>query len=135
MESVGTALADVFGTGCFGTTGVPRIGISGVPRIGSTFSVTLSNAPPLTWCPLFLNGTRSDLAVGGGCTSYPLQPAFDVWRQTGVSGAASVAVMVPVNVGLVGIEAFNQWVTFDTGGAFFNALAFTAGLHIVIGQP
>ncbi len=133
--SVGAALADVFGTGCYGTTGVPRIGITGVPQIGSTFSVTLSNAPALTWCPLFLNGARADLAVGGGCTSYPLQPAFDVWRQTGVTGAASVVVAVPVNVVLVGFEVFNQWVTFDTGGAFFNALAFTAGLHVVIGQP
>lgn len=132
---VGAALGDLIGAGCPGTNGVPQIGLTGVPEIGNTFRVTLTNAPPLTWCPMFMNGARADLSLGSGCTVYPLQPAFDFWRQTGVSGAASVVVSVPVNPVLVGLELWNQWATFDTGGAYFSTLAFTAGLHVVIGQP
>jgi hypothetical protein len=133
--TIGASLADVFGTGCAGSNGVPRIGFTGVPEIGRTFTVTLRNGPPLTWCPLFVNGARQDIGLPGGCTVYPLQVALDFWRQTGVSGAAAFAFPLPVNNALVGIELYGQWVTFDPNGSYLNALAFSDGLHAVIGRP
>ncbi|HEX5054274.1 MAG TPA: hypothetical protein VFZ65_21020 [Planctomycetota bacterium] len=127
--------AEVFGSGCRGTNGVPVIGWQGVPALGdSTFAVDVENALASFPALLLAGETRTDVVLGGGCTLHPTGPAISLLTIASPAGAASVPVPVPNSTSLVGTELILQWATIDPAGPFLGLAAFSAGLRVRVGS-
>lgn len=100
-------------------------------RVGNTgFGLHLENAPPLA--PAYLLVGLSDTSWAGfplpaplpGALACPLRVSGDVILSTpsgttSPSGSAAVSLPVPNLAGLVGSQAFAQWIIFDTGSSSF----------------
>jgi ELWxxDGT repeat protein len=131
------AAAPPWGTGCRGTGGlVPRIeGVGGAPVPGNaSFGVEVQNALPLASAWLVLGFSPVELPLGGGCSLYvnlaPIALLFP--RVTSGAGVATVALPVPLDPLLIGVQLFAQWAIADPAGGF-SGLALTGGLKVVIG--
>ena len=118
-----------FGSACAGPMGTPQLGTLGpnLPSIGNTITL---RAVPVSASALFLFGW-SNTASGSIALPYSLAPhgapgcsvlvspdaVFGVGA--GPGSAATVVVAVPFATSLVGMQFFNQAVSFDAGA---NAL-------------
>lgn len=132
--------ATTFGTGCAGSAGVVQQSVFGEPRIGGELTFFLANAPANTAAVLNLGFSDQswgglplpfDLAVIGapGCLLLT-DMAESFAALTGAAGFAEVVVRVPAEPGLVGLEAFTQFVVPDPGA---NALGLTTSNGAAVG--
>ena len=129
-----------FGSACSGPAGTPQLAAvgGGVPSIGQTLTL---RASPVSAFALFLFGW-SDTASGSIALPYSLAPhgapgcnvLVSPDAVFGVVGgpAATIPVAVPFAPVLVGLQFFNQAVSFDAGA---NALGLTVsnGTRATIG--
>lgn len=135
--STPTALAQIYGAGCAGTGGqVPVIGAQNLPTPGaSDFVVTLSNARATTLAVALFGLDTANAPLGvSGCSLLIAGPVLTVVRFTGVTGAASLPLGIPIDPNLLGFDAYFQWAVFDPNGAFAATLAISNALRIQIGQ-
>jgi hypothetical protein len=129
----GGALAQTFGTGCAGITGVPSIGTFGTPAtptIGNaTFGVSLANARAFTLAVL-LGGTSY---VPGGCVNLiPTPVLFTLVGYTNAIGGAQIPIPVPNDPLLDCLELYLQWAVWDPAGGF-GGFSTSNGLRVRVG--
>ncbi|MBK9383863.1 MAG: VCBS repeat-containing protein [Planctomycetes bacterium] len=115
----GGALAQTFGTGCTGISGIPSIGTFGtpaVPTIGNpTFGVSLANARAFTLAVL-LGGTGYG---PGACVNLiPTPVLFTLVGYTNAVGGAQIPIPVPNDPLLDCLELYLQWAVWDPAGGF-----------------
>jgi hypothetical protein len=129
----GGALAQTFGTGCAGISGVPAIGTFGTPStptIGNaTFGVSLSNARTFTLAVL-LGGTGYG---PGGCTNLiPTPVLFTLVGFTSGLGTAQIPIPIPNDPLLDCLELYLQWGVWDAAGGF-GGFATSDALRVRVG--
>ncbi|MBI5852983.1 MAG: hypothetical protein HZB39_18390 [Planctomycetes bacterium] len=129
------ALAERFGQGCPGSSGVSSIGAIGQPVLGDAgFAVTLDAAAPNAPA-FFLIG--ASLFTGGdvlACSFKLIPPAIAVGWTTDASGHAVQALAIPNSPSLLGAELYAHWLQIDPAGGFLGALALSDMLEIVVGR-
>ncbi|MCB9882980.1 MAG: LamG domain-containing protein [Planctomycetes bacterium] len=136
VRVVQPASVTTFGTGCPGGGGrVPAIGTTGLPVIGTTSSVDLVNGCPGCPAALLLGVSRIDLALGFGCTLYPLPSGITLNTVVSGTGTASIPATIPMDRFLIGANMFAQWVVLDPNGAFGpNVASASDGLQMTVGD-
>ena len=113
------------GPGCPGSTGVPVLGSASVPRLGSNFVATLSNLPTSVAVAAVMAGLSSTSSPLGplplpldafGMPGCMLRTSADVLLfMPAVGGAISVALAVPQNGALLGVQLFQQGLSLEAG--------------------
>ncbi len=134
------ALAEPFGVGCAGSSGVPAIGAIGLPTSGApAFTATLANARANALAVVMFSvpaspGCAIDLQLlPSVCHIYLPDPIVTVFVFTTGAGTAALTFGIPAAVQL-GIDAYLQWAVFDPAGAFGpNVLALSNALRLQIG--
>ena len=97
--------------------------------------MTVSQAPALMNVALYIAFRAGDFDVGFGCTIlfdllfFIPYPAF-----TGLTGIALVAIPIPFDPSLVGLDTYFQWLVADVNGAFLNLASTTRGLRARLGM-
>jgi hypothetical protein len=128
------AAATSFGVGCAGATGTPLLAAVGVPRSGNPrFAVWLSNARARAFTFVGFDWQTTTIALGNGCQALLPGPVFTT-TVTDDFGNALVALPLPANPALHGLQLHGQAVTLDPAGALLGAAALTAGLRITLGS-
>lgn len=128
-----SALVEPYGTGCAGTSGVPRGQWASLPQIGSaTFAVGFDAAQASTPAVLALGAVPLDLTLPGGCRLL-VDMLVTVGTFADATGAGAVPLAIPNQLGLLGAALYGQWFIVDPGGGLFGTLAMTQGLRVVIG--
>jgi hypothetical protein len=136
----------LFGTGCKGTgggNGIPALSNTGRPVINTTFSVDLAQAATGTVAVLVLGASNTmfgtiplplDLTAAGapGCN---LLCSVDLTGgvPTSSTGTASIPIVVPNAVILVGIRLYNQWIVVDKAANQLG-VALSNGGNALIGD-
>lgn len=139
---IGPATAPaVYGAGCKGTnSSVPAIGANDFACIGLPFTITLSAARASTTAALILgtsNTTYGSLTLpyslaGIGmpaCSLLCSDLGLGLTAPTNASGAGSLTIPIPLNLGIAGLKLYSQWFPIDAGANLLgivasNALAF-----------
>lgn len=136
-------IADTFGTGCAGSSGVPDLYIAGTPRIGTSFATRCANLPANTagfwlagWSNTSANGTPlpANLSAFGipGCQLL-VSPDSSLLFLTGISGGyVSRPFSVPMVPALAGMQFYTQAAVLDVTHA--GGLTFSNGGRIRIGN-
>ena len=107
----------------FTNTAVPTLSSAAQPQIGNTFRVSLGQARPSTAALLLLGASRSawgalplplDLGVVGapGCHLLASGEFISVIA-TNAQGRGSFTYSLPMNLGLIGVQFFNQFLVLD----------------------
>ncbi len=135
LLSITPSLAQTFGSGCPGTTGIPVISAIGLPSFGNpAFGVKVSNARVFapTLLGLSLNQFTTPL---GSCNLYLLPPIVLLNTVTNGLGEATVTLPIPGPFsGFAGSSAFFQYFIFDPNGAYTGQFAFSNALRIKVGN-
>jgi hypothetical protein len=136
-----------FGSGCKGSNNQAPVHAASAPKgypfLGDTTTYALSGARAYTGAVLYLGASSSSwgsiplplpLASIGipGCTLY-VSPDVSLNVTTNAAGAASLALQMPANPGLVGASFYTQLAVLDPGAPYAvpvphtNAVAHTIG--------
>lgn len=132
------AIERAFGVPCAGGGGrLPRIGAFDRPGLGRPFEATLRGAPLTPTAAGLLLGARTSISL----LPYGLPPCFllaspalQLWQTTSGDGTASVSLFVPNDASLLGVTFATQWAVVDAGAPYALPMAFSDGLHILIGR-
>lgn len=126
-----------FGSGCPGSNGQsPQLGHTGMPAVGGSFTVALANAPTVGGALLALGDSRvrdggsplpRDLGGIGlsGCVQYTNALATVFVAISG--GTAALAIAVPANPALAGVQVPMQWLVVDTAANPAGATTSSGG--------
>ncbi len=123
---------ELFGLGCAGTGGLdPELTGNGFPTIGNAnFALQLSNARPNATGAVILSFELEAVSLGQPC--FVLEaPVAALSLQTDASGSATVALPIPADPGLFGLEVFNQSLVIDPAGAL-GLFSHSAGLRLLV---
>lgn len=133
---VAAALAQQFGTGCAGASGVPVLsGTGGAPTLGNpAFGTALTNALPFGVTMAMLSVGQSTAALTGGCSIYLAPPIASFIRFTNAAGGDQFVFGIPNLPSLLGADVFFQTAVFDPAGAFAGLLSLTNGLRVQVGS-
>jgi ELWxxDGT repeat protein len=135
LSVAGGSIADPFGHGCPGTGGrVPALAASGVPATGGSFTARVSNARPNAPVLFGIGPDGPRVPLAGGCVSYLASRVFFVFGASDAGGVAAFPLAIPNDASLRGAELRTQGLVVDPGGAFASAIAFSNGLHVLIGE-
>src|SRR6185295_12719984 len=119
-----------YGTGFMGSSFIPSLTPSANPVFGSSLTLDATNsAGTPTLGLLFIGAAPASIPTNKGGTllvawNFILGIPFG-------SGGVSLAVTIPQDIGLVGVDAFLQMVELDPGAAF--GFSFTQGLDLQLG--
>jgi hypothetical protein len=131
--------ASAYGASTPGCAGPLPIGVTSVPQVGNAaFAITCGNAPPSTTGLLAFSGAGLVVPYTLGPLEIWIDPAspafFTVFAPSNASGVAQIPLPIPSVPGLVGQQAFAQFLWFGpnapppcppTGLSASNALAIT----------
>ena len=133
------ALAQPFGVGCAGSSGVPAISAPGLPTSGApAFTAMLANARINALAVVMFSAPASGCAIDlqlqlTACYLYLPDPIVTVFVFTTGTGTAALTFGIPAAVPL-GVDAYLQWAVFDPAGAFGpNVLALSNALRLQVG--
>ena len=116
------------GSGCPGTLGVPRLG-SELLRIGAgEVRFTVDDVVAGTPVAFGLTATQQSVAIGGGCA-----PAALFADISNSYGHAEVAIPMPYDIALRGLDVWSQAAALDVQGAAFG-ISLTRALRMRIGD-
>ena len=134
FADLGAALAATLGEGCAGSNGVPVIAAIDRPLLGNAaFGVALRRARP-TAPSILIAGFA--LLPGGdrnGCAAKVSAAAVAVTTTDG-SGTAAIALPVPNDPNLLGLELYLHWASLDPLGGLVGALSLSPVLDVLIGR-
>jgi ELWxxDGT repeat protein len=134
-KQIGAGESEPFGVGCPGTGGLVPVLTTNIPVINTNFTLSLSNARATTPAVFVIGVGPTPLAVGGGCTLYmALTPVLAFNTMTDASGNASVTILLANDPNLLGFLAHGQTVVADPNGAWFNILAFSNAVKLVVSK-
>jgi ELWxxDGT repeat protein len=135
LAAAGGSLAEPFGAGCAGTGArVPALAATGVPATGGSITASVRDARPGAAVLLGISPQGLRVPWGNGCESYLGLPLSFVLGASNAGGVASFPLPIPDDLSLRGAELRAQGFVVDPGGAFRSALAFSNGLHVLIGE-
>ena len=131
------ALAQTYGTGCGGSTGIPTIGTSGTPNLpelgNGTFAVTLGNTKPASLA-ILAGGTEAGI-LPGACSNLLINPlVFTFVQFTSLAGTSTFALPVPNDTALVCGNLYMQWAVLDNTGGFASLFTLSRGLRLRVGH-
>jgi hypothetical protein len=136
----GTAAAfTLYGSGCPGTLGVPSMVANSRPTLGNLgFRIGCENLAAGQAAMALLSLAAANVPVAGPCVLLidPLAGAQTVFATATASGRASIALPVPAQPVLAGLDVFAQWAVFDAGGTPFPGLpglAASSGGQVHVG--
>ena len=133
--TTGAWLAEGFGTGCAGITGVPRLAGAGTATLGdATFSLELDRARAGASTGLLAAALGDRLRLPGGCTLLLEAPFAAGTAVTDGGGQARYALPIADDVALLGLELRLQALVVDPGGDLGGTLALTNGVHVMVGR-
>jgi len=129
---------------CVGSNGAPTLSMTGTPRLGQTYHAALGNAPvgsaawhligfsASDWNGLALPFDMSLIGSGSGCEIL-VAGQQAIAATTNGTGAASVAVSVPLRNELVGLAVLHQWIAADPAapGNPLGLIATSAAASVV----
>lgn len=133
---------EIFGVGCNGGAGVPRLSWFGLPMAGTSFNVHLERAVASSAALLVLGDSNTtyngvplpfNLApLGASACTLLSSVTATIATATDVTGQSVLALTIPANPTLAGIQFWNQWACLDPtanlfGFAFSNGGAATVG--------
>jgi large repetitive protein len=133
LVDTGGWLAEAYGTGCLGSSGVPLLSPKGSARVGASgFALELSRARARSGATLF--GGLYGRVPFGKCELLlnPLLPLLRVI--TDAAGRGTYGLPIPNNTALIGIDIRFQALVSDPSGASGMGLSTTNGLHVMIGR-
>ncbi|MCA8953621.1 MAG: hypothetical protein KDE27_29180 [Planctomycetes bacterium] len=132
---------EIFGSGCSGSSGVPRLAWDDLPTAGSSFDLLLDNGP-LSGSALLgfgLSNTSylgnplpySLSGLGGGACEILAAPESTVFVLTDPSGSASYPTAFPANPALAGVTFYNQFFCLDAAANTLGLTTSNGGIGIV----
>jgi hypothetical protein len=127
---LGLASWNNYGVGWPGTGGIPSIGLSARPILGTTPNVVVQNVYTVPTFALILFGdvpANIPTAFGG---TILVQPLLSSSTSIG-NGLVSLPLRIPLDPRLTCVAFDLQILEYDKGAS--NLVAFTPGLHIVLG--
>ena len=134
-----SAIAQPFGTGCTGTSGVPLLAATGLPTSGNpALTITLANAraaaPTIVLFSVPTDGCAALLALPpSACVLYVQNPIVTVGPLLASgTGAASLSFSIPIGVPL-GLDAFLQWLVIDPNGNYAQTASLSNALRLQVG--
>ena len=114
---------------------VPALDNAGLPQLGGSFSVTLAEAPAVTFA-LLAQGLSDQTYAGGalpvtlpttqGCDLLVAPDVTEVFM-TSAAGAASRVVTVPSTASLTGLDVFYQWIVRDAAANSLGVVTSNGG--------
>jgi hypothetical protein len=126
------ALAESYGTGWPGTLGVPTLTAGGTPTLGTTVQVHASNAAGIvTDGCIFVGHAPAAVPTPYGGTLLVDAVAVAPLHPLPIGGA-NVSFAIPADVTLCGLDVYAQLFHTDAGAT--HGVAFSAGLHLILGQ-
>ncbi len=133
-------LVQNFGKGCQGRSGVPVASIYGSPAYpyvpNPSFGALVCNARSGSYGVLMISTAAASPLPGTPCNF--LLNSIDVAILCYVidsNGRGKVPLPIPNNSGLIGAEAYMQWVILDPDGYFLWGLSLSNGLRLVLNTP
>ncbi|MBK8100473.1 MAG: hypothetical protein IPK26_25530 [Planctomycetes bacterium] len=134
--SFGGELAAItrYGTGC-GAGDVPTLSAVGRPvPVGSDVLLDATRCPAGAPAAIYASLTTANTLLGGGCTLLLGAPVHFAVAVTSTTGAASLALAVPLLPQLVGVDVFWQGVVLQTNGPLLGVAALTNGVRLHVGN-
>ncbi len=125
-----TASVTHYGRNCAWASFSPDIGYTGLPVLGSTFTISVSSAPPSSSAVLSFDLNPSYAAVFQSCEIFSrIDGGTLIPAVTDAAGAASIAIAIPASP-VIGKTWYHQWVISPlntTDLVVSGALAATVG--------
>ena len=128
------ASAQPYGKGKAGTSGVPALISPAPPVLGQTALLSITDGLPGAGPVVFAAGSQSaELPFDEG-TLLVIPSSVVVLPALGPDGTASLALALPEDPSLCGLEVFVQGAFIDPGAAGALRAALTNGMHWLVGS-
>ncbi|MEZ5967173.1 MAG: hypothetical protein R3F56_25280 [Planctomycetota bacterium] len=134
LTLVDAPLAVAYGAGCAGSNGVPGLGAQGLPALGTDFAWEVVRGRANAFAGLMLSSQRLYVPLPGGCELLVATDGLTLPLLTDAGGATALALRVPLDPVLLGVQLFAQAWVADSQGAFAGTLSTSNGLHVSIGR-